>query len=247
MTPLLATPEQAARVIGRQPVLVVGSGAARGRCRRRRPAPRLACPTCSRTPQSLAIMAPSLCPLDPRHAALPAAAGCQATGRQSLAEDAAMTKPSADYKHVSILWAASKHAEELARLHAPLFSRPGTLPASGVARSSRLHRFHGARRRAAGDGRLHPRPARRGRGRNPHARCTRGLAAPRHRAAPGRGPGRAARKAEARRLYLEVAASNAAALRLYQKLGFAEIGRRKGYYERPGSPPEDAINLSLAL
>ena len=33
--------------------------------------------------------------------------------------------------------------------------------------------------------------------------------------------GRAARKAEARRLYLEVAASNATALRLYQKLGFA--------------------------
>ena len=26
-----------------------------------------------------------------------------------------------------------------------------------------------------------------------------------------------------------------------------EIGRRKGYYERPGAPPEDAINLSLAL
>jgi ribosomal-protein-alanine N-acetyltransferase len=59
--------------------------------------------------------------------------------------------------------------------------------------------------------------------------------------------GRAARKAEARRLYLEVAASNATAIRLYQKLGFAEIGRRKDYYERPGNPPEDAINLALAL
>jgi ribosomal-protein-alanine N-acetyltransferase len=50
-----------------------------------------------------------------------------------------------------------------------------------------------------------------------------------------------------RRLYLEVAASNATALRLYQRLGFAEVGRRKNYYERPGNPPEDAINLSLAL
>ena len=58
---------------------------------------------------------------------------------------------------------------------------------------------------------------------------------------------RAVRKAEARRLHLEVAATNAAALGLYKRLGFEEIGRRKGYYDRPGAPPEDAINLSLAL
>ncbi len=59
--------------------------------------------------------------------------------------------------------------------------------------------------------------------------------------------GRAARKAESRRLYLEVAADNVAALMLYQRLGFEEIGRRRGYYERVGRPSEDAVNLSLAL
>ena len=29
-----------------------------------------------------------------------------------------------DYKHVSILWAAPEHAEELAELHAGLFEAP---------------------------------------------------------------------------------------------------------------------------
>lgn len=35
-------------------------------------------------------------------------------------------------------------------------------------------------------------------------------------------------------LYLEVAADNVAALRLYRRLGFDEIGRRDGYYARSG-------------
>ena len=59
--------------------------------------------------------------------------------------------------------------------------------------------------------------------------------------------GRAARKAEARSLYLEVASDNAAALALYRSLGFEVCGRRKGYYERAAAPAEDAINFALAL
>jgi ribosomal-protein-alanine N-acetyltransferase len=48
----------------------------------------------------------------------------------------------------------------------------------------------------------------------------------------------------ASRLELEVRASNAAALRLYQRLGFAIDGRRPGYYR---NPEEEAMLMSLAL
>ncbi len=58
---------------------------------------------------------------------------------------------------------------------------------------------------------------------------------------------RAARRAEVRRLYLEVAADNSAALKLYKGLGFAAAGRRKAYYRRPGGQPVDAVVLALDL
>ena len=158
-----------------------------------------------------------------------------------------MTKPGA-VEHVSILWAGADSAEELARLHAPLFS-----PAWDAATFRLLldHPGSTAFVARAGEpletigfivGRLTADEAeilslgvckgwqRRGIGR----RLAEAFS-------------RAVRKAEARRLYLEVATTNAAALQLYRGLGFEEIGSRKGYYERPDAPPEDAINLSLAL
>uniref|UniRef100_A0A450ZW69 [Ribosomal protein bS18]-alanine N-acetyltransferase n=1 Tax=Candidatus Kentrum sp. TC TaxID=2126339 RepID=A0A450ZW69_9GAMM len=47
-------------------------------------------------------------------------------------------------------------------------------------------------------------------------------------------------------MFLEVRPSNRAALRLYQRMGFNEVGVRKGYY--PGkNGPDDAIILGLAL
>ena len=49
-----------------------------------------------------------------------------------------------------------------------------------------------------------------------------------------------------RQVFLEVAASNAAALGLYQAMGFAEAGRRKGYYERQQGR-EDAIVMRREL
>ena len=43
---------------------------------------------------------------------------------------------------------------------------------------------------------------------------------------------------------LEVRASNGAALRVYERAGYREIGRRRGYYR---DPDEDALVLRLAL
>ena len=58
---------------------------------------------------------------------------------------------------------------------------------------------------------------------------------------------RAAERAGARSLFLEVAASNAAALALYAKHGFTESGRRKAYYVRPEGAAEDAIVMRCPL
>lgn len=58
---------------------------------------------------------------------------------------------------------------------------------------------------------------------------------------------RSLKRAEITRLFLEVAADNEAAKALYAKLGFKEIGRRKGYYQRTGGTPQDAINLALEI
>lgn len=47
-----------------------------------------------------------------------------------------------------------------------------------------------------------------------------------------------------RELFLEVRESNAAARALYGSRGFAQVGRRRGYYRRP---VEDALVLRLGL
>lgn len=46
---------------------------------------------------------------------------------------------------------------------------------------------------------------------------------------------------------LEVAESNLAAQALYRRAGFAEIGRRRGYYRKPGRPAETALVLQWRL
>jgi ribosomal-protein-alanine N-acetyltransferase len=54
----------------------------------------------------------------------------------------------------------------------------------------------------------------------------------------------ALRLAGAEEVELEVRASNGAALRLYERAGFGEVGRRRGYYREP---VEDAVLLRLGL
>jgi len=51
----------------------------------------------------------------------------------------------------------------------------------------------------------------------------------------------------AERLFLEVAQDNAAARGLYARSGFVEVGRRRGYYARPGAAAADALTLALNL
>jgi [ribosomal protein S18]-alanine N-acetyltransferase len=57
------------------------------------------------------------------------------------------------------------------------------------------------------------------------------------------------RRAGAQCLFLEVADDNTPALNLYRGMGFAEIGRRKGYYPGPaqGAPRRDALTMRLDL
>ena len=50
-----------------------------------------------------------------------------------------------------------------------------------------------------------------------------------------------AREADLAFITLEVRASNTPAIRLYEKHGFAEVGRRRNYYEKPR---EDAILMT---
>jgi len=49
------------------------------------------------------------------------------------------------------------------------------------------------------------------------------------------------------RLFLEVAADNAAAIGLYEKAGFSATGRRTGYYARAGAASMDAVIMTLEL
>lgn len=58
---------------------------------------------------------------------------------------------------------------------------------------------------------------------------------------------RGALRGGATALFLEVAAGNGPAISLYEKAGFAEAGRRKGYYIRPDGTREDAVVMRCLL
>ncbi|MCC1482250.1 ribosomal protein S18-alanine N-acetyltransferase [Roseibaca sp. Y0-43] len=56
-----------------------------------------------------------------------------------------------------------------------------------------------------------------------------------------------ARARGVQRLFLEVAEDNTPARALYARAGFAQTGRRKGYYRRSHGPAVDALLLERAL
>lgn len=159
------------------------------------------------------------------------------------------TTPAAfDPRHVSLLWAVQEDAAIIAALHKTLFpeawseasingmlSHPGSVALlAGTGNPRQIGGFVLAQV-AADEAEIltlgvRPEWQRRGVG----LRMVDGVK-------------RAASRAGARTLFLEVAASNAAALALYAKTGFKEAGRRKDYYARPGGAAEDAIVLRIAL
>jgi ribosomal-protein-alanine N-acetyltransferase len=58
---------------------------------------------------------------------------------------------------------------------------------------------------------------------------------------------RAAKRAEAKRLFLDVAADDEGARGLYHRLGFLGTGLRRGYYTRPDGTTADALTLAITL
>jgi ribosomal-protein-alanine N-acetyltransferase len=154
----------------------------------------------------------------------------------------------ADTSPLSILWATQDHVDAVARLHASLLDTPwdgasiaqliadpGAIAL--VARIGDLPEIAGfvLGKMAADEAEILSLGVARGWQRLGIGRVLVGAL------------GRAAKRAEAVRLYLEVAEDNVAARALYRHLSFQETGRRKGYYARAGSPPQDAVNLSLPL
>ena len=55
------------------------------------------------------------------------------------------------------------------------------------------------------------------------------------------------RRRQARRIWLEVRASNAVALAIYRHFGFTEQGLRAGYYPAPHGKRESAVVMSLDI
>jgi ribosomal-protein-alanine N-acetyltransferase len=160
-----------------------------------------------------------------------------------------MTATPVDPKYISLLWAGPDQAAEIARLHGQLFSPAWSEESvfamlDHPASTAFLAVYSGPPRASIGFvlaqlaadeaeilsiGVL-PEWQRQGIGR----RLVDGVA-------------RAVQRAEAKSLYLEVAADNDAALNLYSRAGFLGTGLRRGYYERPGSAPVDAVTLALRL
>ncbi|MGE0628949.1 MAG: ribosomal protein S18-alanine N-acetyltransferase [Hyphomicrobiaceae bacterium] len=153
-----------------------------------------------------------------------------------------------DVKHVSLLWAGPEYASEIAALHKALFVPPWPEPEVAKllqnAGATALVARHGFPKATVGFAMAQiaadeaeilslgvtPQWQRRGLG----LRLLDGIM-------------RALHGAGTNKVFLEVAADNAAAHALYAKAGFAEVGRRKKYYQRPDGIAVDALQLSRPL
>lgn len=156
--------------------------------------------------------------------------------------------PFRNVKHASMLWASPERAEEIAGLHGKLFDpawdtnsikalleHPAATSLIAVAGSPKAIIGFIIGQLAADEAEI----------------LSIGVAPNWQRAglATGllEGLARAARRGAARRIFLDVAQDNEAALGLYRKLGFEEVGRRKRYYLRPGNAAVDALTMALTL
>lgn len=156
--------------------------------------------------------------------------------------------PPRDVRHVSLLWATPEHATDMARLHSAVFNpgwdapsimklleHPGATSFVATTGFPKVMVGFILGQLAADEAEILsigviPEWQRVGLG----ARLVDGLS-------------KAAQKAQAKRLFLEVAVDNPAAQALYAKLGFAEVGRRKGYYQRPNAAAVDAVVLAKSI
>lgn len=153
-----------------------------------------------------------------------------------------------DPKYVSLLWAGPEQAAEIARLHASLFSPAWSEESVRTLlehpASTALIATVGGPRQCVGFvlAQLVADEA---------EILSIGVAREWQRKGIGRrlveGLARAAVRAEAKTLFLEVAADNDAALELYRRAGFLGTGLRRGYYARPGGQAVDAVTLALKL
>lgn len=160
--------------------------------------------------------------------------------------------PPIEDRYVSLLWAEADASPEIAKLHAELFDPAWDNDA--VRRllvdpcSSAL--VAKVRLREVGP----PIPAGFALGRvvaDEAEILSIGVSAPFQRRGIGRrlaeGLSRAAKSVGAKRMFLEVAADNDPARELYSELGFAEVGRRAGYYKRSEGSAADALTLARDL
>ena len=155
-----------------------------------------------------------------------------------------------DPKYVSLLWAGPEHAADIARLHAELFSpdawseesvralldHPGaTAFMAMVGGAPKTCIGFVMAQLAADEAEI----------------LSIGVTRDWQRKGVGKrlveGVARAVQRAEAKTLYLEVAADNDAAMELYARAGFLGTGLRRGYYARPGGEAVDAVTLALKL
>lgn len=156
--------------------------------------------------------------------------------------------PFRNIKHVSLLWAAPERAGEIAALHKRLFDpswdeasiqnlleHPAATSLVAVAGDPKVISGFVIGQLAADEAEI----------------LSIGVAPDWQRSGLGRmlieGLIRAVKRGEAKRLFLEVAEDNVAALALYKSLQFTEIGRRKRYYERPSGAAADALVLALTF
>ena len=156
-------------------------------------------------------------------------------------------KPSAlDVRGISLLWASPERAGEVADIHAELFNPPWSREA---VQSLLEHPYAAALVASAGEYRENAGFVMAQVAGDEAEILSLGVARKWQRLGLGRrlveGLIRAVQLADARRLFLEVAVDNEAALKLYQSLDFRRVGRRPRYYDRMGLQPVDALILAL--